>query len=79
METYTYYPPQTRSAQVPYHILARGTSECQHKLRDEGWCDRISVQDGIVFVTFSCKDCDRQICQSLDEVMPPAVWTGARV
>ena len=74
MGSYRFYPPQMRSATVPYEILAAGTAGCQHELLTDGWCDRISVQNGIVFATYTCRHCGRQVCQSLDEVSPPASW-----
>lgn len=74
METYRFYPPQMSSKQVPYQVMAPGTTDCQHELLDDTWCERISVKDGVVFITFSCRHCHRQVCQSLDEVLPPTNW-----
>jgi hypothetical protein len=76
METYVFYPPQLRSRQVAYQEIAAGAVECEHELLKDAWCERISVQDGVIFVKFSCKHCGRQVCQSLDEVLPPASWKG---
>ncbi len=76
METYTFYPPQLRYTQMPYQVIAPGAANCEHELFELDWCDRIFIQDGLVFVTFSCRHCGRQICQALDEVMPPASWKG---
>lgn len=76
METYSFYPPQLRSRQVPYHVLAQGTEGCQHQLLENNWQDRISVEDSVLFIAFTCRHCGRQICQSLDEVLPPASWNG---
>ena len=76
METYAFYPPQLRPTRLPYQLIAAGVPGCRHELLDDNWQDRISVQDGIIFVTFSCKCCGRQICQSLEEVRPPASWKG---
>ena len=78
METYTFYPPQIKPTKVPYQVITQGTENCRHELGDNGWRDRISVRDGIVFISFSCKHCGRQLCQSLDEVSPPATWKGTR-
>jgi hypothetical protein len=78
METYEFYPPQVNSTTVAYQLLADGVRECRHELLDEDWCDRILVQDGIVFVTYSCRHCGRQVTQSLDEVSPPGSWMGVR-
>ena len=74
METYRFYPPQVRSIQVPYQELVPGDVGCQHQLVEEAWADRISIQDGIVFVTYSCMHCGRRVCQSLEQVLPPATW-----
>jgi hypothetical protein len=74
VETYTYYPPQMHPTQMPYQVLVAGAQECEHQLLDQDWRDRISVQDGIVFITFTCRLCGRQICQSLEEVLPPPTW-----
>jgi hypothetical protein len=79
METFTYYPPRMRPIQMPYHILVAGARGCEHELLDQDWCDRISVQDGIVFITFTCRNCGRQICQSLEEVTPPPTWKGGQL
>jgi hypothetical protein len=76
METYRFYPPQLRSTQVPYEVITAGAANCEHELADNEWCNCISVQDGIVFVTFSCKHCGRQVSQSLEEVSPPRSWRG---
>jgi hypothetical protein len=76
METYTYYPPRMHPTQMPYHVLVEGVHECEHQLLDQDWCDRISVQDGIVFIAFTCRLCGRQICQSLEEVSLPSTWKG---
>lgn len=76
METYTFYPPRLRPTQAAYHVLVAGKRGCAHELLDEDWRDRITVQEGIVFIRFTCKACGRQICQSLDEVVPPASWKG---
>jgi hypothetical protein len=76
METYQYYPPQMRSTAMPYEVITEGAPGCRHELLDAGWHDRIAIQDGLVFVTFSCKRCGRQVCQSLEEVVPPASWKG---
>ena len=76
VETYRYYPPQMRSTQIPYEIVTAGNAECAHELLELDWRDRISIRDGIVFVKFSCKHCGRQVCQSLEEVLPPASWKG---
>ena len=73
METYAFYPPQLQSTRLPYQVLRAGSPLCRHELRDEDWRDRIAVENGVVFVTFSCRHCGRRICQSLDEVVPP--WT----
>jgi hypothetical protein len=78
METYRFYPPQVRSTQLPYQLLSAGEATCHHELLEDAWCDRITVQDGILFVTYSCRRCGRQICQSLDEVTPPPGWNGVR-
>jgi hypothetical protein len=75
METYRFYPPQVRPTQVPYQLLAAGEESCRHELLDNAWCDRITVQDGVVFITYSCRHCGRKVCQSLDEVLPPG-WNG---
>jgi hypothetical protein len=76
METYRYYPPQMRSTQMQYELIAAGAADCEHELLELDWRDRITIQDGLVFVLFSCKKCGRQICQSLEEVLPPANWKG---
>jgi hypothetical protein len=76
METYTYYPPRGLPTQMPYQILVEGEQGCEHQLLDQDWRDRITVQDGIVFITFTCRLCGRQICQSLEEVTPPRTWKG---
>lgn len=76
METYKYYPPQMCSTQVPYEILVDGASECEHELLTRDWQDCLAVQDGLIFVTFSCKHCERQVCQALEEILPPASWKG---
>lgn len=76
METYRYYPPQMRSTHMPYDVITAGIADCEHELLELNWCDRITIQNGLVFVTFSCKKCGRQICQSLEEVLPPATWKG---
>lgn len=78
MESYRYYPPQLRSTRMNYHILRAGVRDCDHELLELDWCDRILVQDGLVFVTFTCKHCGRQIGQALEEVMPPTSWKGGR-
>jgi hypothetical protein len=74
METYRFYPPHMRSALVPYQEIIPGDVDCQHQLAEETWGDRISIQDGIVFVTYSCMHCGRRVCQSLEQVLPPATW-----
>jgi hypothetical protein len=74
LETYTYHPPQMRPTQMPYHVLVAGSRGCPHELLDQDWRDRIAVRDGIVFIAFTCKICGRQICQSLEEVLPPSTW-----
>jgi hypothetical protein len=76
METYRFYPPQMLPAQVPYQVVDGGVADCEHELLEDEWCNRIFVEDGIVFVAFSCKHCGRQILQSLEEVSPPASWKG---
>lgn len=76
METYRYYPPQLRSTHMPYQVITAGAPDCEHELLELDWCDRITIQSGLVFVTFSCKKCGRQICQSLEEVLPPVSWKG---
>jgi hypothetical protein len=75
METYRFHPPQVQSTQVPYQLLAAGEPGCRHELLDNAWCDRIMVQDGVVFITYTCRSCGRQVCQSLEEVAPPG-WKG---
>ena len=75
METYAFYPPQMKPARVPYQVLAPGAEDCRHELLSDSWCERISVQDGVVFITFTCYHCGRQVCQSLDEVSPPKNWS----
>jgi hypothetical protein len=65
-----------RSTQMPYEIITAGAPDCEHELLELDWRDRITVQDELVLVTFSCKNCGRQICQSLEEVLPPAGWKG---
>lgn len=76
METYRYYPPQMRSTQMTYEVITAGSANCEHELLELDWCDCITIQDGLVFVTFSCQKCGRQISQSLEEVLPPASWKG---
>lgn len=77
METYAFYPPQTKPTQVPYQVLTPGAEDCQHGLLGDSWCERIAVQDRVVFITFTCHHCGRQLCQSLDEVSPPENWNRA--
>jgi hypothetical protein len=77
METYRYYPPRMRHTQMDYLELAPGANDCQHQLADQAWRDRVSVEDGIVFVTYSCKHCGRVVGQSFDQVQPPATWIRA--
>lgn len=76
METYRYYPPQIRSTQMEYQVISPGSADCEHELLEAEWGDRITIHDGLVFVTFSCKRCGRQIYQSFEEVLPPATWKG---
>lgn len=77
METYRFCPPQMQSRRVHYQVIVPGTPRCQHELLDEDWSDRIDIQNGIIFVTFSCEKCGRRICQSLEEVLPPVSWNRA--
>jgi hypothetical protein len=74
METYKLYPPQLTERQVPYEVVVAGAEDCQHELLENSWQERISVQDGVIFVRFSCRHCGRTICQSFDELIPPATW-----
>jgi hypothetical protein len=76
METYRYYPPQLRSTQIPYQVLTDGASDCEHEVLARDLRDCMLIQDGLIFVTFSCKHCGREICQSLEEVLPPTNWKG---
>ena len=76
METYRYYPPQLRSTRVPYQVLTDGARDCEHEVLARDLKDCMLIQDGLIFVTFSCKHCGREICQSLEEVLPPASWKG---
>jgi hypothetical protein len=76
METYRFYPPQMRSKRMPYQVIADGAADCEHELLELDWQERILVQDGLVFVLYSCKHCGRQLCQSLEEVVPPKSWKG---
>jgi hypothetical protein len=78
METYTFYPPQMKPSQMPYEILVPGSADCKHEILADDWADRVSVLEGIIFVRFSCKHCGRQLGQSLDEVLPPSSWKGAK-
>jgi hypothetical protein len=55
METYRFYPPRLRSTQVPYHEIVPGSADCQHRLAEEAWLDRISVRDALVCVTYTCE------------------------
>ena len=77
METYAFYPSLVKSVRVPYQVVAPGSEDCQHELLDDSWHERISVQAGVVFITFSYYRCRRQVCQSLDAVSPPRNWNGA--
>ena len=77
METYTYYPPGNRAHQMAYQILVEGTTDCRHELLDNPWAERISVREGVLFITYSCRHCGRQLCQSFDEVLAPKAWNGA--
>ena len=79
METYRFYPPQLRSKQVPYQVLADGANDCQHEVLACDLKDCMLLQDGLIFVTFTCKHCGRQVCQSLEEILPPASWKGGRL
>ena len=74
VETYRLYPPQMTAKYVPYQVVADGVPDCQHELMSDGWSDRISVQDGVVFVTYSCHHCGRKLSQSFDEIAPPGAW-----
>jgi hypothetical protein len=74
MEIYPFYPPQMQPAQMPYHELVTGDVDCQHQLAEAEWVDRISVRDGLVFISYSCRHCGRLVCQSLEQVQPPASW-----
>jgi hypothetical protein len=76
MESYRFYPPQLRSTRMEYQVLRPGAPGCHHDLLESGWQDRISVQDGIVIVTFTCARCGRQLAQPLDEALAPASWKG---
>ena len=78
METYRFYPPHVRAKRMSYLVWDDGDRECQHELLEQNWQERILVQDGIVFVLYSCARCSRRVCQSLDEVIPPPTWIGAR-
>jgi hypothetical protein len=78
METYRFSPPQLKQEFIPYEVVDEGAADCQHKLLDQSWQERITVQDGIIFIVFSCARCGRKIVQSLDEVVPPATWIGVQ-
>jgi hypothetical protein len=78
MEAYQFYPPQMKSTRVPYQVLTPGAANCHHELLKDGWHQRISVEAGVIFITFTCCHCGRQVCQSLDEISPPHGWNGAR-
>jgi hypothetical protein len=78
VETYRLYPPQMQAKYVPYQVVADGVADCQHELMTDGWSDRISVQDGVLFVTFSCRLCGRKISQSFDEIVEPAAWKNGK-
>ena len=78
METYRLYPPQMKATYVPYQVIADGAADCQHELMSNGWNDRISVQDGIIFVTFQCQHCGRTLSQSFDEIVPPGTWKNGK-
>jgi hypothetical protein len=78
VETYRLYPPQMKAKYVPYQVVADGVADCQHELMTDGWSDRISVQDGVVFVTYSCRHCGRKLSQSFDEIAPPGAWKNGR-
>jgi hypothetical protein len=78
METYTLYPPQGISARVPYHVVAEGEPGCKHELEEASWQDSLAVQDGILFVYFSCRHCGRKLSQSFDEVLPPRTWKASK-
>jgi len=79
METYRFYPPQMQARQMPYQEVIAGAEDCRHELLEDGWCNRISIENGILFVTYSCRHCGRRIYQSLDEISPPASWNGASI
>ena len=64
METYTFFPPQMRANQLPYHVLDEGSDECPHSLLDNDWRDRVSVQEDLVLITFTCQDCGMAHSQS---------------
>jgi len=76
METYTVFPPQNRAAEVPYHVLVEGSDDCAHSLLDNEWPDRISIVDDLVFISYTCQHCGRQISQSLEQLVPPTNWNG---
>jgi hypothetical protein len=78
METYRFYPPRLRSTKVPYHEIVPGSVDCQHRLAEEAWLDRISVRDGLVFATYTCEHRGRGVCQSLEQILPPAAWIDWR-
>jgi hypothetical protein len=78
VETYRLYPPQMKAKYVPYQVVADGAVDCQHELMTDGWSDRISVQDGVLFVTFSCRHCGRKISQSFDEIVEPGAWKNGK-
>ena len=74
METYPFYPPQMQPAQMPYQELVPGDVDCQHQLEEAEWRERVSVREGLVFISYSCKQRGRQVCQSLEQVQPPPSW-----
>ncbi len=63
---------------VPYQVIAEGDGTCfqlTHKCRVQAYDDMVSVQDEMVFASFRCYHCGRELVQLVGEVQSPEDWT----
>ncbi len=61
---------------ITYQVIAQGDGTCfllTHKLQ---FCDdALSIQDGMVFASFRCYHCGRELVQMVGVVVSPEDWT----
>ncbi len=70
----SYVMPKSKARKIFYQIEKPGDESCDHELKPDFSKNRLSTESGIVFASFTCEKCGRELIQTVGELLSPETW-----